>query len=128
MYVLYVFVFRYDVNKKIKAYEKEKARLAKVAAGTGVKAKGAGNLLAQMESGPMAEELRAALIHAEAKVRLVAKAFGIKIAKVNPETGEEEAPRDRTRGSVWWLKREIKEKKKLYGPKGNAGGKKKKKN
>lgn len=46
-----------EVNKKIKAYEEEKARLTNEAQGTGVKALGAKNMLAQIESSPVKEEL-----------------------------------------------------------------------
>lgn len=46
-----------EVNKRIRAYEEEKARLEGEAAGTGVKALGAKNMLAQIESSPLKEEL-----------------------------------------------------------------------
>jgi len=83
-----------EVNKRIKAYEAEKARLTKISeSGKGVKALGAKNMLAQIESGPLMEQLRAALITAEAKVRIVAKKHG----------------------TIWWMKREILEKKRIYG-------------
>lgn len=117
-----------DVNKKIKAYEAEKQRLTEIAALTGVKALGAKNMLAQIESGPLAEELRAALITAEAKVRIVARkqkirlTGGASLSSGNDEEGSN--VQARTDGSVWWLEREIEEKKKLYGPRGNPGGKK----
>jgi len=42
-----------EVNKKIRAYEEEKARLTEQAAGSGVKALGAKNMLAQIDSSPL---------------------------------------------------------------------------
>jgi hypothetical protein len=119
-----------EVNARIKAYEAEKARLTKIANkndGKGVKALGARNTLAQIESGPLAEQLRAALITAEAKVRIVARQQKIRLAAYRSGEGGDEGGggQPRTEGTVWWLEREILEKKKLYGPRGNAGGKKK---
>jgi hypothetical protein len=104
-----------EVNKRIKAYEAEKARLQKIAEkGKGVKALGAVNMLAQIESGPLMEQLRAALITAEAKVRIVAKKYKLKASGGGGGAGEGQP---RTEGTVWWMKREIQEKKKLYGRK-----------
>ncbi len=45
-----------------KEYEAEKARLEELAAGTGVKALGAKNMLAQLSSGPLADELNKVLV------------------------------------------------------------------
>jgi len=118
-----------DVNKRIKAYEAEKFRLTQIAEkSTGVKALGATNMLAQIESGPLAEELRAALINAEAKVRIVAKKSKIRVAGGAGGDDGEGGGGGRTEGSVWWLQRELAEKKKLYGARGHAGGKKAAKN
>lgn len=114
-----------EVNKRIKAYEAEKHRLQSISdkyGGKGVKALGAINALAQIESGPLAEQLRAALITAEAKVRIVAKKSKIRLAGGAGAGGEGGQPR--TEGSLWWMQREIEEKKKLYGARGHAGGKK----
>jgi len=106
-----------DVNKKIKAYEAEKLRLEKIAAkGKGVKALGAKNMLAQLASSPLMENLRAALITAEAKVRIVAKRTKTKLKNYKAgEEGEEVQGQPRTDGTIWWMKREIEEKKRLYG-------------
>merc|ERR1712096_210323 len=72
-----------EVNKRIKAYEAEKARLQKIAnKGKGVKALGAKNMLAQIESGPLMEQLRAALITAEAKVRIVARRTKVRLSSI----------------------------------------------
>jgi len=106
-----------EVNKRIKAYEAEKARLNKIVrTKKGVKKLGAINLLAQLESSPLMEELRAALITAEAKVRIVAKKTKTKLrGGLQGENGEQGQGQPRTDGTVWWMKREIKEKKRLYG-------------
>lgn len=106
-----------EVNKRIKAYEAEKARLEKiVATKKGVKKLGAVNLLAQLESSPLMEDLRAALITAEAKVRIVAKRTKTKLGK-GDSGGDGEGGQPRTDGTIWWMKREIQEKKRLYGRK-----------
>lgn len=107
-----------DVNKKIKAYEAERARLTRISEkGKGVKALGAKNLLAQLESSPLMESLRAALITAEAKVRIVAKKIRRAGGRVGTGGGGdgEEGGQPRTEGTVWWMQREITEKKRLYG-------------
>jgi hypothetical protein len=117
-----------EVNARIKAYEKEKARLQKIInTKTGVKKLGAVNLMAQLESSPLADDLRAALITAEAKVRIVAKQQRIKLASYRSGEGGEEVAQGqpRTEGTVWWLQREIQEKKKLYGRSKGPKGKKK---
>jgi len=88
-----------EVNKAILAYETEKARLEKDAKGTGTKALTAKNQLAQLDAGPLTETLRAALIKAEAAVRKAQRGGG----EGNPQ------------GSLWWLGKEVDEKKKKYG-------------
>merc|ERR1712137_255768 len=65
-----------DVNKKIRAYEAELARLTELAEKPGVKGLGAKNMLAQIESSPLKEDLNRALITAEAAVRIASKKFG----------------------------------------------------
>lgn len=113
-----------DVNRRIKAYEAEKHRLTQIAENAkGVKALGAQNMLAQIESGPLAEDLRAALINAEAKVRIVARRSKIRLQGGAGADGAEGGG-GRTEGSIWWMQRELEEKKKLYGARGHAGGKK----
>jgi len=103
-----------EVNKRIKAYEAKKAKLNKtVATKTGVKQLKAKNMLAQIESGPLMETLRAALITAEAKVRIVAKRT--KNKKSSSSSSGESGGQPRADGTIWWMKREIKEKKRLYG-------------
>lgn len=96
-----------EVNKRIRAYEAEKTRLEELAAsGTGVKALGAKNLLAQLHASPLADELRKALITAEAAVRLASK--GCKSSSTT-------AGAPKTDGAIWWLQRDLKAKKEKYG-------------
>jgi len=98
-----------EVQKKINAFEEEKERLTKESEGTGVKALGAKNMLAQIESSPLKAELNKALITAEAAVRIASKKFGGQGA--NSDGGN-------TEGAVWGLNRDLEEKKKKkYGPK-----------
>jgi len=99
-----------EVNKKIRAYEEEKARLTDAAAGSGVKALGAKNMLAQIDSSPLKEELNKALITAEAAVRIASKKFG---GSAGGAGGEGAGSSD---GALWWMTRDLEEKKKRYGP------------
>lgn len=96
-----------EVNARILAYETEKARLEELAAGTGVKALGAKNLLAQLHASPLADELRKALITAEAAVRIAART-----GKTTTAAG---GSASKTDGSIWWLQRDLKAKKEKYG-------------
>jgi len=96
-----------EVNKKIRAYEEEKYRLTQEAnAGSGVKALGAKNMLAQIDASPLKDELNKSLITAEAAVRIATKKF----AGLTAEDGGNSA------GAVWWMNRDLEEKKKKYGP------------
>lgn len=101
-----------EVNKRIKAYEAEKARLEEESKLPGVKGLKAKNLLAQLESGPLKEELNRALITAEAAVRMVSKKFGSGGTAQN-----DEAAPGRTEGAVWWMNKDLETKKKKYGRK-----------
>lgn len=101
-----------DVTKRIKAYEAEKARLEELSKGTGVKALGAKNLLAQLDSSPLMEDLNRALITAEAAVRKATKLFG----KGGAATGDGEAARPNS-GALWWMNKDLETKKKKYGKK-----------
>jgi hypothetical protein len=103
------------VNKRIREYEAEKARLTELSQGTGVKALTAKNQLAQLDASPLAEELNRALITAEAAVRLATKKFG----GGSGSSGEAGSgcPTD---GALWWMNRDLDEKKKKYGPKAKA--------
>ncbi|KAH9257703.1 hypothetical protein BASA81_004161 [Batrachochytrium salamandrivorans] len=97
-----------DVNAAIRAYQAEKVRLEELAAGTGVKALGAKNQLAQLNSSPLLERLQVALIKAEAAIRLATKA-----ALARQESG---APSNQA-GNMFWMNRELEQNKALYGRK-----------
>jgi len=98
-----------EVNKRIRAYEEEKARLTDLAQGQGVKALGAKNMLAQIDAGPLKEELNKALISAEAAVRIATKKFG--------GGGGGGADGGSSDGAIWWMNRDLEEKQRRYGPK-----------
>jgi len=103
-----------EVNKKIRAYEEEKDRLTKESqlnGGTGVKALGAKNMLAQIDSSPLKEELNKALITAEAAVRIATKKFG-----GTPVMGSNNEGGGSNEGALWWMNRDLEEKKRRYGP------------
>jgi len=100
-----------EVSKRIRAYEAEKARLTKLAAEPGVKGLKAKNELAQLDSSPLWEQLNAALITAEAAVRIATKKFG----GGNYTGGAEGGAARPTDGAIWWMNRDLEEKKKRYG-------------
>lgn len=100
-----------DVNARIRAYEEEKHRLTEESKLSGVKGLKAKNLLAQLESGPLKEELNRALITAEAAVRRVMKMFG-KGGSAEAKEGETVG---RTEGATVWLQMDLEVKKKRYG-------------
>jgi len=97
-----------EVNKRIREYEEEKARLEAEAAGTGVKALGAKNMLAQLDSSPVKEQLNKALITAEAAVRIAIKKYGGVPGGAGGDAN--------SAGALWWMNRELEEKKRRYGP------------
>jgi len=98
-----------EVNKRIRAYEAEKQRLEEESKLPGVKGLGAVNLLAQITSGPLWEQLNKALITAEAAVRIASRKYGVGAPKGAPGNAA------RTSGTMWWLERELKAKKEKYG-------------
>jgi len=103
-----------EVNKRVRAYEAEKKRLeeeSESGGGTGIKALKAKNELAQLKAGRLWEDINQALIHAEAAVRIASKKYGISPPGSVPGGGT--GPR--TNGTMWWIQRELLEKKKLYG-------------
>lgn len=100
-----------EVNKAIQAYEAEKARLEEESKLPGVKGLKAKNLLAQLGASPLMENLNMALIKAEAAVRRVTKMFS-KGGSANSGDGAAAAPSD---GGVWWMNKDLAEKKKKYG-------------
>jgi len=96
-----------EVNRRIRAYEEEKARLTDLAAGEGVKALGAKNMLAQIDASPLKSELNKALITAEAAVRIASKKYGGQGGGAGGGSSD---------GAIWWMNRDLEEKKKRYGP------------
>jgi len=101
-----------EVNKRIRAYEAEKARLTKESELPGVKGLRAKNLLAQLDSSPLAEELNQALITAEAAVRIATRKFGGQ--KCVAGDGASASSAD---GAIWWMNRDLQEKQSKYGKK-----------
>jgi len=100
-----------EVNKRVKEYETEKARLEDIAAnGSGIKSPKAKNELAQLVSGPLWEQINKALITAEAALRMAQKKYG------SGSAGSETAGAPRVNGTMWWLDRSLREKKERYGP------------
>lgn len=100
-----------EVNKRIRAYEAEKKRLEDESKLPGVKGLRAKNLLAQLGASPLWEELNKALITAEAAVRIATRKFG---GAGSGGSGESTGPTD---GAIWWMNRDLAEKKKRYGRK-----------
>jgi len=98
-----------EVNKRIRAYEEEKARLTAESQGSGVKALGAKNMLAQIDAGPLKEELNKALITAEAAVRIATKKYG-------GQGGASGSGGASSEGALWWMNRDLEEKQRRYGP------------
>lgn len=99
------------VNKRIKEYEAEKQRLEDlIENGSGVKRLRAKNMLAQLESGPLREDLNAALITAEAAVRIATKNFGKGGAA---SSGDDSAMP--SEGALYWMNKDLEIKKKKYG-------------
>jgi hypothetical protein len=106
-----------QVNRSIAAYEAEKQRLTDAAeGGKGIKALKAKNELAQLESGPLWEKLNKDLITAEAAVRIATRAALARGANVGkaPVEGKNQGP-PRIQGAVWWMQRDLDEKKRKYG-------------
>ena len=101
-----------EVNKRIRAYEAEKHRLTEAAKLPGVKGLTAKNQLAQLDASPLTEELNKALITAEAAVRIATRKFGGKNSSVGADGQTIITPTD---GAIWWLNRDLEEKKKRYG-------------
>lgn len=99
-----------EVNRRIQAYEKEKIRLEEESKLPGVKGLKAKNLLAQLDASPLKEELNRALITAEAAVRMVSRKFGK--GKGGGTDDVEAAPSE---GAIWWMNKDLAEKKKKYG-------------
>jgi len=100
-----------EVNKRIRAYEAEKARLEAESKEPGVKGLRAKNMLAQIDSSPLKEELNKALISAEAAVRIATRKFG-----GQGGGGAAAGGASSTDGAIFWMNRDLEEKKRHYGP------------
>jgi len=100
-----------EVNRRIKAYEAEKYRLEQESKLPGVRGLKAINELAQLGASPLAEQLNKALITAEAAVRIAIRKYG-------GQSGSSAAGGP-TEGALWWMARDLEEKKKRYGRKNN---------
>jgi len=98
-----------EVNKRIREYEEEKARLTAESQGQGVKALGAKNMLAQIDAGPLKAELNKALITAEAAVRIASKKYGGQSGGGGGDAS--------SAGALWWMNRDLQEKQSRYGAK-----------
>lgn len=94
-----------EVQKKINEYEALKLKLTLESEQPGVKGLKAKNELAQLNSSPLAEELRRLLITAEAAVRKAIRLYG-------GAAGTGAAP---TQGTMFWLQADLDAKKKKYG-------------
>jgi len=102
-----------EVNIRVRAYETEKRRLEDDSeSGTGIKALKAKNELAQLLNSPLWNAINKALITAEAAVRIASKKYGVNGSNLNAGPGGGVI---RTNGTMWWLNRELEEKKKRYG-------------
>ncbi len=103
-----------EVNKSVKAYEAEKARLTELSETGGVKGMRAKNELAQLLAGPLWEKINKDLITAEAAVRIAVKKFGGG-ASGGGGTVVAGAKASLTDGAIWWMQRELQEKQERYG-------------
>lgn len=102
------------VNQAIREYEREKQRLLSDSKKSGVKGLTAKHQLSILDASPLAEKLNVALIKAEAAVRIVSRKFGAGGAASAEANAEAMRP---IAGSVWWMNRDLEEKKKHYGKK-----------
>jgi len=109
-----------EVQKRVNEYEAEKHRLeveSQANEGKGVKALGAKNMLAQLNSSPLWENINRALITAEAKVRIAQRKYGVGgTAVLDAASGQP----IRNSGTMWWMERELQEKQAKYGRKEKA--------
>lgn len=117
-----------EVEKAVKAYESEKARLTELSEAGGVKGLRAKNELAQLNAGPLWEKINKDLITAEAAVRIAIRKYGSggelggsggagggAGGKAGASSG------GGTSGATFWLERELREKQERYGGRAIAG-------
>jgi len=100
-----------EVNRRIRAYEAEKARLEEESKMPGVRGLRATNELAQLGSSPLWEELNAALITAEAAVRIATRRFGGQSGAAGGEGGNFQS----TDGAIYWMNKDLEDKQRRYG-------------
>lgn len=98
-----------QVNDEINKFEAERARLEAGVEKGGVKGLTFKHQLTMLDSGPLADKLNESLIRAEAAVRIAVRKFLGKGAKATPG---QSVPQ----GSLWWIQRELEEKKKVTVP------------
>lgn len=98
-------------HEAIKAYEKKKAALEAEAKKKGVKGLKAKNQLAQLDSSPLMESLRKALITAEAALRKVKKKYKDLDGSVQTPGGTEMKAAN---GALYWMTEDSKRAKKKY--------------
>jgi len=98
-----------EVQKRVNEYEAEKARLEEESKQPGVRGLTAKNMLHQLNSSPLWENINKALITAEAKVRIAQRKFGVGGTAVGDGSPM------RNNGTLWWMERELQEKKEKYG-------------
>lgn len=102
-----------DVTARIQAFEAEKMKLEKDSEKPGVKGLSAKNLLAQLNDGPLKQDLNRALITAEAAVRKATKMFGAGGEAAAAAGG----PAASNSGALYWMNKDLDEKKRKYGKK-----------
>ncbi|KAH3732769.1 actin bundling protein [Pelomyxa schiedti] len=111
-----------EVSAKIRGFEEEKAKLEAEAKEPGVKGLRATNMLAQIESSPTKDQLNRSLITAEAAVRIASRKFGGGASSTSTGTGGGSSSSSSSEGpgsdgAIWWMQRDLEEKKKRYAPK-----------
>ena len=105
-----------EANKAIQAYEEEKRRLEEGSKEPGVKGLKFKNMLAQLGASPLWDAINKALITAEAAVRIATKKFGGGRGGAGGAGGSGDEVSGPTEGAIWWMNRDLEEKKKRYGP------------
>mmetsp|Transcript_12869 Transcript_12869/g.14775 ORF Transcript_12869/g.14775 Transcript_12869/m.14775 type:complete len:381 (-) Transcript_12869:829-1971(-) len=98
-----------DVNMEINKFETERSRLEEGVKKGGVKGLTFKHQLTMLDSGPLADKLNESLIRAEAAVRIAVRKYLGKGGKAAPGKSVPQ-------GSLWWIQRELEEKKKVTVP------------
>lgn len=103
-----------EVNRRIKEYEAERHRLEEASKKPGIKGLQATHSLKIFDEGPLKEALNEALLHAEAAVRAAQRKFGKGGSGGGAGAGGSAAAAP-TEGTMWWMARDLEEKKRRYG-------------